>query len=755
MHKLSYLIVLILWSLVGFSQSPHGVGFKIDCASCHTSQTWKVTKTNMLFDHNTTSFKLTGQHQIIDCKDCHKTLKFQEAKTDCKDCHTDMHRNTLGPDCARCHDTNAWIIKNTVTMHQMSRFPLLGNHAVLDCTACHKSSSNLQYEPLGVECIDCHRKDYQATIAPNHQQNGYPTNCIECHDVIAKNWMTTNFNHGLFPLTGGHNINCAECHKGGSYQKISSDCISCHQVQYNNAKGHVASKFSTDCRTCHSLNNWLGASFNHNTTVFPLTGAHTTVDCALCHTTAYAGTPTDCNSCHQANYASAQMPSHSKAGITVDCKSCHTTTAWQPSTFNHNTTVFPLNGAHSTIAQCSDCHLGSTTNAKPDCISCHQIQFNGAQGHVASKFPTDCNVCHNMNNWLGAIFDHNNTIFPLTGAHTSVDCTLCHTIGYAGTPTDCNSCHQANYNSAQAPNHSKAGIPVDCKTCHTTTSWQPSTFNHNTTVFPLTGAHATIVQCSDCHVGSTTTTKPDCISCHQVQYNGAKDHVASKFPTDCTICHNMNNWLGVTFNHSTTNFPLTGAHLTVDCASCHSTGYVGTSMVCNSCHQTDYNSTTNPNHKTLALSVTCTDCHTTVAGWQPATFPIHSTYYALTGAHATIANNCVACHNGVYTTTPNTCYACHTTDYNNTTNPAHKTAQYSTDCTTCHTNVAWIPSTFNHTNYFPISSGRHNLSCAICHTTPTNYANFSCVTSACHGNAHNQSQGSAGCYRCHPAGRAN
>ncbi|HEX7583296.1 MAG TPA: hypothetical protein VF373_01300, partial [Prolixibacteraceae bacterium] len=108
MHKLSYIIVLILWALAGFSQSPHGAGFKIDCVSCHTSQTWKVTKENMSFDHNTTPFKLTGQHQITDCKDCHKTLKFQEAKTECSVCHTDMHRNTLGPDCARCHDTNAW-----------------------------------------------------------------------------------------------------------------------------------------------------------------------------------------------------------------------------------------------------------------------------------------------------------------------------------------------------------------------------------------------------------------------------------------------------------------------------------------------------------------------------------------------------------------------------------------------------------------------------------------------------------------------
>jgi nitrate/TMAO reductase-like tetraheme cytochrome c subunit len=362
-------------------------------------------------------------------------------------------------------------------------------------------------------------------------------------------------------------------------------------------------------------------------------------------------------------------------------------------------------------------------------------------------------LCHNLNNWLGATFDHNTTNFPLTGSHVSVDCKSCHTTGYAGTSMECKSCHQTKYNSAQVPSHTAAGISVECKTCHTTTDWKPSTFNHTTTGFALTGGHAAVVQCSSCHKGNTSSASADCISCHLTQYNGAKDHVASKFPTDCRICHNSVNWLQSTFNHSTTKFPLTGAHTTTDCVSCHSSGYVGTSTACNSCHLTNYNQTTNPNHKTLSLSTTCTDCHTTAPGWQPALFPNHSTYFALTGAHATIAKDCAACHKGVYSNTPKTCYDCHTTDYNNTKNPAHQAAQFSTDCKSCHTVNAWVPSTFNHTNYFPISSGRHAVSCSICHTTPTNYSIFTCMTASCHTNAHNRNQGSAGCYRCHPTGK--
>ncbi len=608
MHKLSSLIVFLVLVLNGFSQSPHGDGFKIDCASCHDANGWKVIKAKMSFDHNTTKFKLTGQHQFSDCKSCHQTLKFQDAKGECIACHTDMHSNTLGPDCARCHTTKSWIVENTKAIHQLSRFPLEGNHAVVDCASCHKSSTNLKFEPLGVECVDCHRADYLATTSPNHQTAGFTTNCTDCHGLKSTSWSATNFDHSAFPLTGGHSINCIQCHKGGTYQKLSVECVSCHQTSYN----------------------------------------------------------------------STQTPNHSAAGISVDCKICHTTVSYQSATFKHITTGFDLTGAHSAIVQCSECHVGNTTSANPECITCHQVQYNGAAGHVASKFPTDCRLCHNSNNWLGATFDHSKTSFPLTGSHTSVECASCHISGYAGTSTECKSCHQIDYNATKTPNHIAAGIAVDCKICHTSTAWQPSSFKHSTTGFDLTGAHAAIVQCSTCHVGNTTSAKPECITCHQVQYNGAPGHVASKFPTDCRLCHNSNNWLGATFDHSKTSFPLTGAHTTVACASCHTTGYVGTSTECKSCHQSDYDKTTNP---------------------------------------------------------------------------SHTAAKFPTDCATCHKTTAWIPSTFNHTTYFPITNGNHNVSCITCHTTPTNYTVFTCVTAACHARDHNQDQGSAGCYRCHPTGK--
>ncbi len=69
---------------------------------------------------------------------------------------------------------------------------------------------------------------------------------------------------------------------------------------------------------------WSPANFNHNLTSFPLTGKHITVDCQVCHSAGYTGTPTDCYSCHQQDYESAQDPNHVFGGYSTNCTDCHT-----------------------------------------------------------------------------------------------------------------------------------------------------------------------------------------------------------------------------------------------------------------------------------------------------------------------------------------------------------------------------------------------------------------------------------------------
>ena len=259
-------------------------------------------------------------------------------------------------------------------------------------------------------------------------------------------------------------------------------------------------------------------------------------------------------------------------------------------------------------------------------------------------------------------------------------------------------------------------------------------------------------------------TPRECIGCHQTQYNATRNppHAAAGFGTTCDSCHRPTDlhWTGASFNHNSV-FALVGRHAAATCTSCHVNNvYKGTPRACVGCHLTQYNATRNPNHAAAGFATACDSCHRpTDAQWTGANFN-HNSVFALVGNHATAA--CTSCHvNNVYKGTPRTCVGCHLTQYNATRNPNHATAGFATMCDTCHraTDTRWQQGRFSHTR-FPLT-GRHNVACAQCHTTPNNYAVFSCTV--CHGRAetdaeHRNRNGyvydSNACYSCHPNGRA-
>jgi hypothetical protein len=480
---------------------------------------------------------------------------------------------------------------------------------------------------------------------------------------------------------------------------------------------------------------------------------------------------TACASCHLTDFNNTRNPNHAAAGFPQDCTLCHTTTQWKGARFDHNTaTKFPLTGAHLT-ASCTDCHKNNVfAGLSTSCVSCHLANYNSttSPNHAAAGFPQDCAVCHTTTQWKGARFDHNTaTKFPLTGAHLTAACTDCHKNNvFAGLSTSCVSCHLANYNSTTNPNHVAAGFPQDCTLCHTTTQWKGAVFDHSRTGFILTGAHLSAA-CVQCHANNQFAGTPrQCSACHLTNYNSTTNpnHAAAGFPQDCSLCHTTTSWAGATFNHSTaTSFPLTGAHTSVQCSTCHQNNvFAGLSTACVSCHLANYNSTTNPNHVAAGFPQDCSICHTTTT-WAGAAFDHAQTPFPLTGAHVKV--QCANCHiGGKYAGTPTGCYSCHQKEYTSTTNPNHVAAGFPQDCSICHTTTGWTGATFNHT-WFPIYSGSHQgrwTSCGDCHINASNYAAFSCTT--CH--AHDKTQmdqrhagirdyvyNSANCYACHPAGR--
>ncbi len=776
MYRLSSIILVLFGFIIQtYAQSPHGESLKIDCAGCHYSSGWLPIRKKLNFNHDATTFPLVGNHSQTDCKACHTSLVFSNAPAECVNCHTDVHSMSVGNDCARCHTPKSWIVDNIPELHEANGFPLAGSHTAPSCVDCHVSETNLRFDRIGNDCVNCHRDDYLNTKTPDHQKASYSTNCAECHDPFSSDgWNSELVNHDFFPLTLGHAIqDCKQCHVTGKYSDASPECASCHLMDYSATKepNHTINNFPKTCTECHSIEAWTPSNFDHNK-IYPLQGAHKSIanNCVECHAAGYVNTPNTCVGCHLTDYNTTVKPNHKTAQINTDCIQCHSESAWAPSNFDHNT-VYPLQGAHKSIAnECIQCHAAGYVNTPNTCVGCHLTDYNTTvnPNHKAAQFSNDCKQCHTESAWTPSSFDHN-TVYPLLGVHKSIanNCVECHAAGYLNTPNTCVGCHLTDYNATANPNHKTAQFPTDCKQCHSESAWTPSSFDHNT-IYPLLGAHKPIASnCVQCHAAGYLNTPNTCVGCHLTDYNTTANpnHKTAQFPTDCKQCHTESAWIPSNFDHNTI-YPLGGAHQSIskNCVQCHAAGYVNTPNTCVGCHLTDYNATANPNHKAALFPTDCKQCHTESA-WIPSNFD-HNTIYPLVEAHKTIASNCVQCHAAGYVNTPNTCVGCHQTDYNTTTNPNHTAAHFPNDCKQCHTQTAWTPATFDHDGmYFPIYSGRHKdawTSCTECHTNSSNYAVFSCIDCHQHNNktkVDSDHQGENGyvyasnaCLNCHPRG---
>lgn len=751
MRCLPLIILSLVFVTTIYAQSPHGDLKGKDCSNCHNPQNWKIDVKKLDFDHSKTKFPLQGQHSSVDCKACHTTLKFEGTPQNCVSCHTSVHGNTLSNDCQSCHTPANWLVKAILPLHERSRFPLFGKHQTADCSMCHENYEVRQFEPVQTDCYSCHSKDYYSTLAPNHPNGKFSKDCSTCHDTKATNWRSSNIDHNFFPLTGGHSRpSCYDCHTVGTFAGLSKECYSCHKPNYEATTNpnHVAGNFSKQCQVCHNINAWSPAQFDHNLTTFPLTGRHTTVTCASCHTQGYAGTPKTCVSCHQANYNATQSPNHTAAQFPSTCENCHTTAGWTPAQFNHDGPYFPIySGKHrNKWNSCGDCHTNSSNFQQFSCTNCHehnQASMNGEhQGVQGYKWESSaCYSCHPSGTAEGA-FNHQTSPFPLTGAHITTDCSGCHSSGYANTPTQCFSCHEQGFNQTTKLNHTLAGFSQTCTQCHNTTAWASTTYNHTTaTGFPLQNKHAGKT-CIQCHQTTYTGTINECSTCHTPDYQAATNpnHVAKNYPQVCSNCHTDLGWSPAKFDHAIVNFPISGKHTTALCADCHTTGWANTPNQCKGCHLTDYNTATNPNHLGAQFPQTCEDCHTSV-GWSPSTFNHDGQYFPInSGKHKNKWNNdCTTCHNVSSNYASFTCISCH--EHNQTAmNQDHQGVQgyvYSSpECYSCHPDGSKVGA-FNHsTSPFPLTGSHVTLNCSQCHNS--GYANTPNQCISCHQSGYNQ-----------------
>ena len=633
---------------------------------------------------------------------------------------------------------------------------------VRNCTQCHQLGQR-GIEPA--KCLSCHEPLRDRIRRGEGLHANVARDCAGCHgdhlgrgtDIAA--FDEPRFRHALtgWTLTGEHAaLDCRSCHTpsritdsevrrrkaragrlADTFLGLPDACQSCHREDDPHTRA-----VSSDCGSCHTAAGWNRVSgFEHADTGFRLVGAHAAASCASCHgaegrgAARFEGLAQTCTGCH-----AAESP-HGSQFAGQQCASCHGQSAWRGvPNFRHDRTGFSLSGAHGQIA-CASCHGSgrgaSYSGTAASCASCHRDE----SPHGEQFGGQSCGACHGASRWEGAaLFQHDRTAFPLTGAHVTADCASCHATDadgrqqFAGVDAGCQSCPEDAHDGS---------LGADCATCHATATWDrlaetfdATRFRHEEqTGFALVGAHA-LADCAACHTPGTRegiavtpleegSTFPalaheTCQSCHEDAHAGAfRD---SPGGADCASCHGQDAFAPAHFDRQRhegeTAFALTGGHLAVPCSACHLPREDGpprfeVAQACESCH-----ADLNPHGDTFADEggvTACGDCHST-ALWDLAAFEHATTGFELTGQHATL--ECASCHTREelpdgrvrqqFRGVESACASCHETP--------HQGQFEGQSCGACHDTVAFTVASFDHeATRFPLAGAHADVSCASCH----------------------------------------
>jgi hypothetical protein len=462
--------------------------------------------------------------------------------------------------------------------------------------------------------------------------------------------------------------------------------------------------------------------------------------CANCHDRSNVRTQSSlCVDCHkdiaedlrQHTGYHGRMPN---AGV-GECRACHTEHKGREADivhlgrtqFDHALTDFPLEGAHIGLT-CESCHRrGDAWRKAPlGCVGCHK-----ADDVHRGQLTQSCAECHSSLSWSGGRFDHEKTTYKLNGAHVSESCDSCHVGGrYAHTPKTCNGCHATD-------DEHRGSRGNDCAKCHSTKEWKAAKFDHlKETGFDLLGAHARI-DCLSCHrSGNYKDEIPkDCNGCHQ-----ADDSHGARFGPKCDDCHETDQWHPVTYDHAAkTHFALVGAHLALDCHTCH-TAVAATQKLatdCVGCHRSE-----DPHGGKLKGG--CETCHGQTSWRGDLAFDHDLSEFPILGLHRVVS--CAQCHaTEAFAATPKACVDCHSHD------DVHK-GGLGKNCENCHSPNGWPLWAFDHAKeaHFALVGAHAKLQCAQCHREPPGTVKMSQQCAACHNkDDRHLGQYGAQCDRCH------
>jgi Cytochrome c3/Cytochrome c7 and related cytochrome c len=271
---------------------------------------------------------------------------------------------------------------------------------------------------------------------------------------------------------------------------------------------------------------------------------------------------------------------------------------------------------------------------------------------------------------------------------------------------------------------------------------------------PLSGAHAKLeADCANCHNRTDRAQQAQlCSDCHkdvatQLRerrgFHGRRPEIVG---AQCSACHSehmgragrITPVLPATFDHTTTDFKLDGAHRSVACSGCHTAGkkFSEAATRCVDCHRK-----VEPHEGKLGTD--CAACHDT-ARWSATRFDHAKTKFPLQDRHAKIP--CAACHAANrWKATPTACASCHTPD------DVHR-GQRGTACSDCHTQASWTDAKFDHEKEtgFALVGAHRQAACQSCHRSGRLEDDLPRECSGCHAAADSHAGRMGGkCESCH------
>ena len=230
------------------------------CYECHPEHQGSEAALTVVdaqtFPHNAVGYDLQEHVEMpdgrrFDCSDCHEQDITRFDAAICLDCHRDLdpefadaHVQAFGDGCLACHDGTGSL--GADFDHNRLDFGLQGEHAGLDCAACHagaRSLADLRAAPQ--ECVACHED-------PAYHAGLFGTDCAVCH--TTSDWAPASYDRSHeFPIDHGESgpSPCRTCHPD---DLATYTCYGCHEherLEVEREHREEGIQDFQDCMRCH------------------------------------------------------------------------------------------------------------------------------------------------------------------------------------------------------------------------------------------------------------------------------------------------------------------------------------------------------------------------------------------------------------------------------------------------------------------------------------------------------------------------